>query len=91
MCTVASTTRKRIGVEHHRDVLGAGQMREQIGVPFPRQARQPERFLVDGRGRDGVDGAALRVGDRPDDGVVGGATRRRRSGRLAQMPRPGGA
>ena len=30
---------QRVGVEHHRDVGRAGQMREQIGVSAPRQAR----------------------------------------------------
>ena len=49
---------QRVGVEHHRDVRRAGQMREQIGVAAPRQAGQPERFLVDRRRRDRVDVAA---------------------------------
>ena len=46
---------QRVGVEHHRHVLRAGQVREQIGVAGPRQAGEPERLLVDRRGGDGVD------------------------------------
>ena len=52
---------QRVGVEHHRDVRRAGQVRQQIGVAVPRQPGQPERLLVDRRGRDRVDVAALRV------------------------------
>ena len=63
-----------VGVEHHRDVARAGQMRQQIGVSRPGQAGQPERFLVDGRGRDGVHGATLRVGGRANEQIVGGAS-----------------
>ena len=39
-------------VEHHRDEAAAGEVAEQVGVPAPRQARQRERLLADGRRRD---------------------------------------
>ena len=73
---------QRVGVEHHRDVRRAGQVREQIGVAAPRKPGEPERFLVDRRRRDRVDRAALRVVDRAHDRVV-----RRRPG-VARSARP---
>ena len=48
-------------------------MREQIGVAAPRQAGQPERFLVDRRRGDRLHDAVLRIVDRAHDDVVGGA------------------
>ena len=59
-CTVASTTFSLRRVKHHGDPLDAAQVREQIGVALPRQPCLREGELVDGRGRDRIDVAALR-------------------------------
>ncbi len=61
---------QRIRVKHHRDVRRPGEMREEIGMPRPRKARQPERFLVDRRRGDRVHGVVLRVVHGANDRVV---------------------
>ena len=44
---------KTFRMEHHRYVLRAREVREQIRMPHPRQACHSERFLVHGRCGDG--------------------------------------
>jgi len=73
---------QRLGIEHHRDMARAGEVRQEIGVAAPLEARQPERFLVDRRGRDRLHHALLRIGDRAHDDVV-----RRAPGGGAQLAR----
>ena len=61
---------QRVGVEHHRHRRRAGQVREQLGMAPPRQAREREGLLADRRRRHGVDLAGHRVPDRREDRVV---------------------
>ena len=66
---------QRLRVEHHRDVGGTGQMREEIRVAVPRQAGQAKRLFVHRCCGDGVDGVLLRIRHRTHDHVVRGAAR----------------
>ena len=59
-----------VGVEHHRDVCGAGQVREQVGVAAPGQAGLVERGLVDRAGRDCIDPPRQRIGRGAADDVA---------------------
>ena len=54
-------------VEHHRDEAAAGQVTEQVGVPSPREARQRECLLADGRRRDTIHPPCHRVVHRAHD------------------------
>ena len=69
------SNRRRL--EHHRDKRRAGEVREEIRVPAPRQAGHGESLLADGRRGDGIDSSLLRILDRTNDRVVRGATARR--------------
>ena len=46
---------------------------QKIGVPAPRQSRQPERLLVHRCSRDRINGSCARIAHRSDDDVVCGA------------------
>ena len=70
---------ERLRPEHHRDPRTAGQMRQQIGVPFPRQPRARERQLVHRRRRHRRDDAGLRIFHRGAERVV------RRSARVGRQ------
>ena len=78
-----------VALEHHRDARRAGEVREQIRVPLPRQSCQRERCFIDGRGCDGGDVSALRVRGRLDDRVVRGPARLRRHRARTKRPQRG--
>ena len=82
---------QRIGVEHHRDGPRAGQVREQIRVPVPRQAGEPERLLVDRRRGNRLDLATLRGVGRAHDRCRMRRGPLRRSARPGQTPGPAAA
>jgi hypothetical protein len=64
---------QRLAPEHHRHPRAAGEVREQVRVPLPRQPRARERQFVHRRGRHGVHRAGLGVADRGTDRVERGA------------------
>ncbi len=70
MCTVARTTRSFSDQNIIATSLDAAEMREQIGMAFPRQAGGGKRRLVDRRRGDGL--------HPPRQRVLGGAARWRR-------------
>ncbi len=72
-------------VKEHRHARRAAEFGEQLRVPRPRQSREREPFLADGRRGDGVEARGLRVADGRDDGLVSGppSCRRDRSERDA--------
>ena len=57
-------------VEHHRDEAAAGHVGEQVSVPSPREARQGECLLADGRRRDTIHPPGHRIVHRAHDQVV---------------------
>ena len=64
------SSRERFRPEHHRDPWAAGQVRQQIGVPFPWQAGASERQLVHWRRCHRRDDARLRIFHRLAERVV---------------------
>ena len=57
-------------LEHHRDEGRAGQVREEIGVPAPRQSGKRKGLLADGRRRDRLDAPVPGIVDGANDRVV---------------------
>jgi len=74
---------QRLGIEHHRDMRRTGEVREQIRVAAPLEPRQPERLLVDRRGRD------RGTGDEPQGahGILDEAREARRALARVQLER----
>ena len=69
--------RQALGVEHHPDLAGAGQLREQLGMSAPAQPGARPRLLVDGSGGQAVDAFRQRIPRGPHDDLVRGAAGRR--------------
>ena len=63
-----------VRVEHHRDAVAAGQVRQQLRVPAPGDTCCGKGFLINRRGSDPGDSATLGIPDGGDDGFVGGLT-----------------
>ena len=59
--------RQALGVEHHPDLAGAGQLREQLGMSAPAQPGARPRPLVDGSGGQAVDAFRQRIPRGPHD------------------------
>ena len=66
---------QRLGVEHHRDARRAGQVREQLRVPAPRQPGGANASLLIGAVAIASMRPACASRRRRDDGVVGRAAR----------------
>jgi hypothetical protein len=63
-----------VRVEHHRDAVAASQVPQQLRVPAPGDTGGGKGFLINRRGSDPGDAAALGIPDCCDDGFVRGLT-----------------